>query len=330
MDPLLQIAIATGDSKLAHQALESRGNAVLGTASVESPSLDIPVPTGDTKTIMSGWGFMFDGVEKTQGRYSHWRLPLSCRVPCPPGWSVRQTNHHLYKDLVDSLGQVRASIMLHYQDHDSWITVERKYRPCVYQRVHGGGQLYPVIMDSSRNTLWVGTPLEDTTEEYRKQHTEWCKHSRSVYDKEGPQAHTEWESKNPSPVSPYDTARSIAEKKLEELIPGSSGYQEFIFPPSDGSIPNYIAYSLHTTYYHQNGSYADSGSSIVEALDEGEAIKIAEEGLKKSSFGFHIKMALSKDGKSVWEGEAGKKRPASSMVDAFYGFEPWEHPKYRR
>lgn len=187
-----------GGPQCANEALMGLNNEVCGKAyqgrdqGRDAFLLEIPYPgkgaggEGHDKAIMEQWGFDFTGIAPTD------RRDLTRPVPCPPGWSIKSTEHWLYKDLLDPQGQVRAQLMLHYQDRDSWISLRQKYCASAYYRENGATEVFPTIKDSNGKIVWVGKPIaKDDDGEFNGRQSLYYKGFHAVREK----AEREWAGK---------------------------------------------------------------------------------------------------------------------------------------
>jgi len=283
-----------GGQECAMRAFENLNNAICQTS---TETLDIPIP----KAVGSGaemheallrWGFQIADIAPTG------RRKLTERVRCPSGWSIKPTNHYLYKNLIDPAGQVRATIMLHYQDQDSYISLERKYRASSYRREDEATQTFPIIKDSNGEVCWVGEPLKaDDPEEFRARQSAYYKlyHAQS----DDYLVKERWSLNNPAPQRDTELADEIASKVLRETLGDlATGYHESlfetttVFPDNQGTIPKYQKFTITTTFKHRDGTYADSGTQTLEAIDQDEALKLFTKRFAKRSVGYLIEMAL--------------------------------------
>ncbi len=249
-----------------------------------------------TLAITQAWGFVWP--KDTPLRYERrlaGRHELLLPVETPPAWTTKSTGHWLYKKLVDPQGQVRAELMIHFQDQDARLTLERKYQAGSWQANYDEAlPAWPVIRDSSDNILWTGEPLP-AYPNYRK---DW----NAYLEKLG--AHSRSNSKKPEPAEPLNTSRqakNIAQALLQTLLPDEEARQAqalfdtpIEFPASTGAIPTMLRYTVYTEFRHNpHDQYAaDSGSEPLLAKDDAEAETLFDQKFKERASGYHIKATL--------------------------------------
>lgn len=286
------MAMAAGQEGL-NQVLENACSGVHGES--DGGTLELPRPrTAEEKAVTEAWGFVWpEGA--VYDRHMNRSQPLAVEVRVPAGWKVVPTDHYLYKHVLDPKGQVRAQLMMHFQDHDSWLTVERKYVATTWQANHEDtDDVWPVIQDSNGNVVWVGRK-QDADPDYREKHSaHWAAYHADESDTKPPFE----EAERTSPVSPSETARAIAATVLAAVVDDVNDQALFdtpaVFPENQGTLPDLKTYTQRTEYYHGcGGSYADGESSTLRAASDGEAVALVRKRLERNSGGYHRKVRLS-------------------------------------
>lgn len=305
MDPqLAHIAALSGmigGPAAAISIIESSQNHIHGTA--DKWTLSLPRPRDkETLETTRDWGFVWPENDHAYDRQMSRRASLTVEVLVPNGWSVTSSDHWLYKNLLDEKGQVRASLMIHVQDHDSWLSITDKYRVSHWSKRHGDDEpIWPTIQDSNGNVVWVGERIEPES---------------GYFDRLGKFWEDRRAGKNPGeeePKSPLDRATAAARAQLATwgINPSDQKWFEegFDFPPLNDTRPVVKAYRVYTEFRHNpNDHYAaDQGSSEMLATDDKEAIAEMEKTRARSS-GYHRNWVLyNEKGKEIWRGE--DKRP---------------------
>ena len=305
MTALLAIA---GGAQTAHEYLAGEGRrqtASVNTGDSDYDVLNLPVPKDaeDRDYFVKKFGFVFLPVE---GRN------LTTKVYVPKGWRVVPTTHWLWHDLLDAQGQKRGTIMLHYQDHDADLNRVLKYTAGVWQQEYGPDfPAHPAIHDSNGKLLWLGPAVPVDKEPHAAAHKRHWDQFHALPEAERTwEARTAWKEKEPK--SAYDIARAAAVDRRRHYAPKNDlklkGWDVYFDKPvSDWGAgieePKLTNFRLHVTYYHlSSGSYADSGSDVLRAVNTKQAIKLAKKRLSGGT-GYRRVVKLTVDGTSenVWE-----------------------------
>lgn len=303
---LAALAGMVGGPMAAVSILETAQNHILGGPDAKG-ELWLPRPRDkETLAVTQSWGFIWPENPEDQiyNRNMTRRQELTVPVTVPAGWTIKSTDHWLYKNLIDPAGQVRASLMLHTQDHDSCLSLVHKYRVTHWQKKYSDEEpIWPVIQDSNHNIVWIGPKIE-ADPGYRDRMEKFWKdrHAGKTPGKKEPQ-------------SPMDRAHEDGRLRLRmwDINPADPKWfeQGFEFPPLDDTRPKVKAYQLYTEFRHRpNDHYAcDQGSSELLAADDKEAIAEVELTKKRGS-GYHRKWRLyASDGKEIWRGEDARPNP---------------------
>jgi hypothetical protein len=302
-----------GGQRAVVETMEDLNNDILGAAD-KGGTLALPRPrTPEDLAVAVAWGFAWPEGQDKYDRFLRGQ-ELCVEVKTPAEWSVVRTDHWLYKNVLDPAGQVRASLMVHYQDHDAWFRVTPKYRATTWQANHGDDEpVWPVIQDSNGNVLWVGHRVEVAPQHMEKYKQHWADCRAKGVE------HAEAERK--APLSPNQKAARTAEMVLTRDLKVDPWDQKwfdepFQFPGSVGVLPAVQTYSLRTEYYHgAGGNYADGGSSEIKAEDDEKAIAIAKARFSQPG-GYHRKAWLmDQAGKPLWRYEDQQPRRRREDLD---------------
>lgn len=314
---LAVLAGLAGGPTAAIRILETASDHILGDPDAKGV-LQLPRPYDkETLSATREWGFIWpeNPEDHTYDRNMCRRKELTVPVSVPAGWKIQATEHWLYKHLIDPKGQVRASLMLHTQDHDSWLSLVHKYRVTHWQKKYSDEEpIWPIIEDSNGNVLWVG-PRIDAEPGHRERFAQFWSDRHA--------------GKNPGerePQSPMERAQEDARLRLRmwDIDPSDPKWfdQGFEFPEFTDTRPRVKSYRLHTEYYHSyNDSYAcDQGAAPLLAADDEEAIAEVEAD-RKHRVGYHRKWRLfDPAGNEIWQGE--DQRPKLTR-DRCNPYEAW-------
>ena len=315
---LAMLAGMVGGPTAAIDVIQRENDHILGEA--KNNTLFLPRPH-DKKTLETTkeWGFVWpENEDIAYDRHMPRSRDLTIPVTVPNGWSLKATDHYLYKNLLDPKGQVRGTLMIHTQDHDSWLGLVEKYRVSYWQKAFKDTEPYwPVIEDSNGKVLWVGTKVDAEPDYHTRMKQFWKDHHAG---------------KNPGevePKSPMTKATDLASLQLREwdINPADPKWfdQGFDFPPLNDTRPVVQKYRFNTEYRHRpDDQYAaDSGSSELLAADDAEAIAEMEAKRKQGS-SYHCNWRLfDPKGKEIWRGESPRPKPKNREVcfyDGKYGY----------
>jgi hypothetical protein len=312
---MMVIAGMVGGSQAAISVLEDANNSVCVNG---QQNIFLPKPMRfrqldkEAVKLFRSWGVKWkDGESPDRG--------LTFPATVPEGWSVVRTDHYLYKHLLDERGQVRAQIMIHVQDHDSWISPRHKLHSSAHKDDWNDREFpyYPAVVDSNGKVLWRGAFVPEESREARDKRTGDIRfhiHSKGAalaqfgatkaqqkaFEKL--KEHERWDylEKHVGTLrDPYKMIQTEADKVLEAAYPDHRnaseywdiGSENFKFPPNKSERPAGEYYSLHLTYEHADGSYADSGSSTLFAANDKKAIKRMHK--RATNQGYNIKAQLT-------------------------------------
>lgn len=280
----------------AQSVLESESDRLTrGKSSKTNPTLHMPPVSAEIGERMKAWGFKFPDDYKFShdNRGNRRSQDLVLPVFAPDGWSIRSTDHYLYKELVDNRGRVRAYMMIHVQDGDSWVQLVEAYKVTTWYKNYGdGGGEWHCIKDSSGNMVWCGD--EKVTES----------EARSIL-----------------------TSR-FTQKDLtaDEVFDAAVEWPVWGFTP-----PDLLRYQLSTNYHDViSGDYRDGGSESLMASDDEDAVKIAQarfdSGRSRSS-GYQRRYSLrGQKGESLWAGQDPLVRPRSRVCNFDPYYIGWDNP----
>lgn len=191
------------------------------------------------------------------------------QVTSPPGWTIKPTDHWLYKRLCDPAGYARFELMIHHQDRDASVHVLPRYRvgswsACYYYKAPSN----PCIRDSNTNLVWLGT-TSDTEE----------------------------------------TAQEILKSSTANLTEEELWTQDHVFPASPVDFTQLKRYPLWSACYRVGSdSIADSDTTYIQTTSDEEAIKLAEKRTEGSLLGYDWSYALRDPaGKEIWKKD--KRQP---------------------
>jgi hypothetical protein len=153
MSPLLVVMSGIlGGPQAAQAVIESAGNRICG-----RDNLLLPPCEKDVMDRLKSWGFEFPA------NYCNVRIgyrregTMEFLVKAPAGWSVKPTDHYLYKSLCDDKGRARCMIMYHYHEGDSWLALIPRFAKSKWRKNWTGEHPeYFSIIDSDNNTVWCG------------------------------------------------------------------------------------------------------------------------------------------------------------------------------
>lgn len=298
-----------GGPAAATQFLESAGGAAVGKAGLGL--MDLPrAYNEETLTVTKAWGFEWpegDNIYMSRSRSRE----MTRRVSVPGQWKITPTDHYMYKKLQDPSGQVRAQLMVCYQDSDAWMSVEPKYKATWWQKNYSEAEpAWPVIKDSNGNVLWVGEAAPPIMN-YRAELDRFYEERRAGSN-----------IGKMEPARSTDVAAQKAQQQLQEwnVDPNDQKWfdEGFTFPPMNDTRPAVKTYRFHSEYRHSAvGHVVDSGSCEMLASDDEEAIKLAES--KATGLGnYHIKWRLyDADSNELWRKETEQPKPKRSRSSPF-------------
>jgi hypothetical protein len=287
---LIALVGMVGGPQAAHQALENLNNDVVGGAA--GGFLQLP-PARDKETMEATlkWGFVWENPAMYESNSR--RRELTSKVAVPAGWRVESTDHWLYKKLMDPQGRNRAQLMIHHQDGDSWLSLERPYRGTSWSANHGDDEFsWPVVMDSNGTVLWVGRRHEPDGD-FNKRHAAYWQEFRKKNEGKKYDTRRHEKAEKDAPKRNSERARDTARELLAKLTEGQPADRDYFdepleFPASLDTLPVLQTYTLRCEYRYrdEHDGYADSGSSTLRAATDDEAKAIVEKRWNGRGMGY--------------------------------------------
>lgn len=239
---------------------------------------------------------------------------MYCQAKVPEGWKTERTDHHLYTNLLDANGRVRAMMLIHAWDRDAWLSGRTRLTAThhVDQSYERDPAAVPAIKTSNGVILWRGTPIAAV---------------KGGYTKEGARI-----------PNHYDLAQKRAAEILSQFWPEWQNIQAYwdvsdeeirmCLPENESEGPIGETYSLHAAYYRtlQDHYEADRGEAcrgIFPTPEEAE--RVLRDLATGSSYGEKVRYTIHGPQGQVatweWKSPAAERRENRRWGRGKYYFE---------